>query len=129
GSVIFASRAFPASLAISLTIHERRTRTAEYHSRSHDARRFPIVEGDGGSSEELAAEGDVKHHSESDSHAPKTRQPLHYEKDRTPEVQRPQYWKAHDDPDDHHPHDRAKPEHRDIRQPLRYRSRRRQHDQ
>ena len=63
----------------------------------------------------LAAEGDVEHHRESDGNAPKTRQPLDREKNGASEVQRPQYRKAHDYPDQHHPHNRAKPEHRDIR--------------
>src|SRR6185295_4563625 len=105
------------------------TRTAEYHSRPHDARRFPFDEDDGGTSEKLAAEGDIEHHCKSHSNAPKTRQPLDRKKDRTPNVQRPQYRKAHDYPDQHHPDDRAKPEHHDIRQPLQHRSRRRQHNQ
>ena len=53
---------------------ERRTmKTAEYHSRRYDARRFPVDESDGGTSVDLAAEGDVEHHSESDGNAPKTR--------------------------------------------------------
>jgi len=47
-------------------------------------------------SEELTTEGDVEHHGESDSNAPKTRQPLDRKKNGTPEVQRPQDRKAHD---------------------------------
>ena len=92
GSEVSSSRVAPVAyvLLVSLTIYERRTkRMAEYHSRRHDARRFPVDESEDGTSVDLVAEGDVEHHSESDGNAPKTRQPLDREKDGTPEVQRP----------------------------------------
>jgi hypothetical protein len=66
---------------------QRTKRVAEYHSRRHDARRFPVDESEDGTSVDLVAEGDVEHHSESDGNTPKTRQPLDREKDGTPEVQ------------------------------------------
>ena len=62
-------------------------RTAEYHSRLHDARRFPFDEDTGGMSEALASKGYLEHHHHSDGNTPKTRQPLNREKDGASDVQ------------------------------------------
>jgi hypothetical protein len=63
------------------------TRTEEYHSRLHHARRFPIDEGEDRTSEELTTNDDLEHHQEPDGNTPETCQPLDCKKDWPSEIQ------------------------------------------